>query len=197
MTRTLRRGLVSAASAAALTAFGLASLAAAQPPAPPYLNNFPDFAPQLTPQQLPGDVDMALKQSLDDQKKFSLVQRLFDLWSWQAFISLNWPTDANGNRIVGTSGESEPPAWTLWTTARASSCRTGRSRPYAGRALRSRLRRPIASRDSRLSPRRIGPSIFPRASTRKTRAALSKSSSRGKSSRRALTIPIVTSPKRL
>src|SRR5208282_6571468 len=96
----LRVGLMFAPSASVLTAFCVVPSAAAQPPAPPYLNNFPEFVPQLTPQQLPGDVDTALKQSLDGQKKFSLVQRLYDLWSWQAFVSLNWPTDANGNRIV-------------------------------------------------------------------------------------------------
>src|SRR5208283_259963 len=116
MSRMLRLGLTFAVSATTLTAFCPVPSPATEPPAPPYLNAFPDFEPQLTPQQLPGDVDMALKRNLDDQKKFSLVQRLFDLWSWQAFVSLNWPTDAGGKRIVAPGGGStEPPAWSLWT----------------------------------------------------------------------------------
>ncbi len=58
---------------------------------------------------------MALKSSLESASKFPEVQRLFDLWSWQAFVSLNWPTDPNGNRQAANS--TEPPAWTLWTNS--------------------------------------------------------------------------------
>ena len=108
-------GLVFAVSAGALAAFGLVPRAAAAPPPPPYLGSFPDFEAQLTPQQLPGDVDVALKSTLESASKFPEVQRLFDLWSWQAFVSLNWPTDRNGNRQAANS--TEPPAWTLWTNS--------------------------------------------------------------------------------
>ncbi len=116
MARRVRLGWMLAVSATTIAALYAVPSAAAEPPAPPYLDAFPDFEPELTPQQLPGDVDIALKHNLDDQKEFSLVQRLFDLWSWQAFISLNWPTDAGGKRIVAPGGDStEPPAWSLWT----------------------------------------------------------------------------------
>ena len=81
-------------------------------PSPPYLGSFPNFEGQLTPQQLPGDVDVALNRRLEGEQKFPEVQRLFDLWSWQAFISLNWPTDASGKR---TGDATQPPAWSLWT----------------------------------------------------------------------------------
>jgi hypothetical protein len=115
MARVFPFGLVVAVSASALAAFGAAPCAAAQA-VPPYLGNFPDFEAQLTPQQLPGDVDVALKSRLEGEKKFPQVQRLFDLWSWQAFVSLNWPTDASGKRIVEPAAYStQPPAWTLWT----------------------------------------------------------------------------------
>jgi len=116
MTRLFRFGLVVVVSATALAAFGAVPRAAAAQPAPPYLGNFPDFEAQLTPQQLPGDVDVALKSRLEGEKKFPQVQRLFDLWSWQAFVSLNWPTDGSGKRIVDAAAPStQPPAWTLWT----------------------------------------------------------------------------------
>jgi hypothetical protein len=45
----------------------------------PYLGSFPNFEVQLTPQQLPGDVDIALKGSLEGQKKFPEAQRLFSI----------------------------------------------------------------------------------------------------------------------
>lgn len=79
----------------------------------PYLAHFPDFESKLTPQQFPGDVDNALEQQLQSAKKRAEVQRLFDLWAWQAFIALNWPTDAQGKIL--TEAKGLPPAWTLWT----------------------------------------------------------------------------------
>ena len=99
---------------------GNAAIMAAQPAAaqnrPAYLANFPNFAPHLTPGQLPGDVDTAMQKQLEGAGEFAKVQRLFDLWSWQAFVSLNWPTDDHGHRLADAKDISEaPPAWTLWT----------------------------------------------------------------------------------
>jgi hypothetical protein len=111
MERIFQSGWVVGALAAVIAGVGAVPRAAAQT-APPYLGSFPNFEGQLTPQQLPGDVDVALKRRLEGEQKFPEVQRLFDLWSWQAFISLNWPTDASGKR---TDDATQPPAWTLWT----------------------------------------------------------------------------------
>ncbi len=127
---------------------------------------FPNFAPQLTPQQLPGDIEMAIKQNLDNQKKFSLVQRLFDLWSWQAFISLNWPTDANGNRIVGTSGESEPPAWSLWTDSTRIFLPHGAKPPVCARGARLAAAEPNAEI---MLARGLPPIRIPAVDTRRVR----------------------------
>src|SRR5687768_11077217 len=98
--------------------FGLAGgaslMRAAPPRSPAYLANFPNFAPVLTP-QLPGDVDIALKTRLEAAKKFSEVQREFDLYSWQMFLALNWPTNNQGQparRITDTRFGA--PYWTLW-----------------------------------------------------------------------------------
>lgn len=86
---------------------------------PGYLANFPNFEPNLKPRDLPGDVDTALKTQLEAKKEFAKVQRLFDLWSWQAFISLNWPTDQHGVRLADVKDYSAAPpaAWTLWSNS--------------------------------------------------------------------------------
>ena len=110
MKRIIQFRCVIAASAATIAVMGIVHGAAAQ--TPPYLGSFPNFEAHLTPQQLPGDVDVDLQHRLEREKKFPEVQRLFDLWSWQAFISLNWPTDGAGKR---SSDTSLPPAWSLWT----------------------------------------------------------------------------------
>lgn len=99
---------------------GSASLQAAPPPppaTPPYLGSFPDFAPAITP-QLPGDVDPALKKALEDKSAFPLVQREFDLYSWQMFLALAWPTDNNGKSAPNlTDTGFGAPRWTLWHTS--------------------------------------------------------------------------------
>lgn len=103
-----------------VAAAATAAIMAVQPTAaqnrPAYLANFPNFAPKLSPEQLPGDVDTALKTQLEAKQEFAKVQRLFDLWSWQAFVSLNWPTDNHGRTLADAKDIAEaPPAWTLWT----------------------------------------------------------------------------------
>jgi hypothetical protein len=95
--------------------------ASAQAPAPPpYLANFNaaqnwSFAPNLTP-PLPGDVFAPLLGPLAQQQQFQLMQRLFDLWSWQAFLAVNWPTNASGAPAPTISGYNATfvPAWNAW-----------------------------------------------------------------------------------
>jgi hypothetical protein len=86
----------------------------APPITPPYLSNFPNFAPIPTP-QLPGDVDITLKTKLENGGLFPQVQREFDLNAWQMFLAVNWPTNNQGRpalRITDTSFGA--PRWTLW-----------------------------------------------------------------------------------
>ena len=95
-----------------LVAFSARS--AASPPTPTYLDAFPNFNPSLST-ALPGDVDVAIKKRLENEKKFAEVQRLFDLWSWQAFITLNWPTNNKGQFAPTVNDTSfGPPKWTTW-----------------------------------------------------------------------------------
>jgi len=113
--RTLAVGTLIAATG--LFASTAASQSAAPTPPPPYLGNFPDFARNITP-QLPGDVDPGLKKRLEDNSKFPLVQREFDLYSWQMFLSLAWPTDSNGKPAANlTDTGFGAPRWTLWHTS--------------------------------------------------------------------------------
>lgn len=100
---------------ALFASLAVSSGAYAQTPA--YLKSFPDFATQVTP-QLPGDVDIELKKSLEAKQQFSLVQREFDLYSWQMFFALNWPTDANGRPAPKLNAQSfGPPKWSWWHTS--------------------------------------------------------------------------------
>ena len=103
---------ITTAIAAAVTLSFPAVLHAQQ--TPPYLASFPNFAPALTP-DMPGDVDIALKQRLEQAGDFAKVQREFDLNAWQMFLALNWPTNDQGQpapRIEDTAFGA--PHWTLW-----------------------------------------------------------------------------------
>ena len=83
-------------------------------PSPAYLDKFPSFNPQLGT-ALPGDVDVAMKKKLEAEKRFAEVQRLFDLWSWQAFVTLNWPANNQGQFAPKLSDTGfGPPKWTAW-----------------------------------------------------------------------------------
>lgn len=86
--------------------------APAGPATAPYLRAFPDFAQAITP-QLPGDIDPQLKLALEAKQQFALVQREFDLYSWQMFLSLNWPTDRQGHLAPALTGTGAPD-WTVW-----------------------------------------------------------------------------------
>lgn len=116
------------------------SYAAASVPTPTYLSQFPNFNPSLTT-QLPGDVDVAIKKRLENEKEFAKVQRLFDLWSWQAFVSLNWPVNNQGQFAPKLSdvGFGEP-KWTTWYESPAIFREDGRvpaacAKPPAAAAL--------------------------------------------------------------
>jgi hypothetical protein len=115
-----RRG--AAAMVAAISAIGLLAACTAKPvkPAgPSYLAAFPNFAPDITA-QFPGDVDVSLKSRLEKEQKFAEVQREFDLYSWQLFLALNWPTDNEGKAAPKlTDTAFGAPHWTLWPASSA------------------------------------------------------------------------------
>lgn len=116
-----------------------------------YLQTFPDFNPNLTA-QMPGDVDPTLKTKLEQAKQFSQVQREFDLYSWQMFLALNWPTNNQGQaagKITDTSFGA--PHWTLWQSspeifqtdgATPTACGQGASRKLA--LQRTALHKPVS-----------------------------------------------------
>ncbi|HJU39935.1 MAG TPA: hypothetical protein VJ724_10210 [Tahibacter sp.] len=115
MTPRLRLTLVPVAAAiAAAAALSLQPVAVAAYGTPTYLAKFPYFNPQLST-DLPGDVDTALKKQLENKQEFAKVQRLFDLWSWQAFITLNWPVNNAGKFAPKLSDTGfGAPKWTTW-----------------------------------------------------------------------------------
>src|SRR5665213_4033883 len=112
--------------AATVAMLGAAAVATAQtttspmPPLPPYLANFTaangwSFEPKLT-SALPGDVFVPSKEALEKNSQFPQVQRLFDLWSWQAFLAVNWPTSHGGQPAASIAGydSNNNPAWSSW-----------------------------------------------------------------------------------
>ncbi len=118
-TRRWRLWAVAGLAGAGLAAAG--ALQAAQPAippvgpnAPPYLGNFPDFA--VTPvSTMPGDVDTDFQAALEKVQEFPLVQREFDLYSWQMFFAVNWPTNDQGVAAPTlTATDFGAPHWTLW-----------------------------------------------------------------------------------
>ncbi len=114
--KILARSRTTAVAVAATAILALAGSFAfgASPLMPPYLGNFPNFAPIVTP-QLPGDVDIVLKTKLEKAGQFPQVQREFDLNAWQMFLAVNWPTNNQGRpalRITDTNFGA--PRWTLW-----------------------------------------------------------------------------------
>ncbi|MGY5351273.1 hypothetical protein ACXGQW_01655 [Wenyingzhuangia sp. IMCC45533] len=74
----------------------------------PYLK----FPTPLSP-ETPWDVDRKLQKKLTDKGKFSEVQRMFEILSWQWFVSLNWPTDDKGHPKDHLSDDGTP-EWFKW-----------------------------------------------------------------------------------
>ena len=112
LARTRTAAVASAVTATVALAGSLAFSASLT--TPPYLANFPNFAPLLTP-QLPGDVDIDLKTKLENGGQFPQVQREFDLNAWQMFLAVNWPTNNQGRPALRiTDTRFGAPRWTLW-----------------------------------------------------------------------------------
>ncbi len=144
-----------AAAGAVVAAIGAVALPVAlarqAPTLPAYLQSFPDFNPAITA-QMPGDVDPGLKAKLEQAQKFPQVQREFDLYSWQMFLALNWPTNDTGQAAkTFTDTSFGSPHWTLWQSspeifqtdgATPSACSQGATRKLA--TTRTALAKPIS-----------------------------------------------------
>lgn len=66
------------------------------------------FQKELSP-KIPYDVNVAEVRKLDKEGKIQDAQRLFDIVSWQAFIALNWPIDAQGKPLPSVAGPPNGP----------------------------------------------------------------------------------------
>ncbi|MCJ8315337.1 MAG: hypothetical protein HRU38_25245, partial [Saccharospirillaceae bacterium] len=76
------------------------------------LNSYLQY-PEPLVAKAPFDIDLKLKESLDNQKKFVEVQRLFEIVSWQNFIALNWPVSSSGQPKAIMSDKGRYP-WQDW-----------------------------------------------------------------------------------
>lgn len=70
--------------------------------------------PSLISSKIPSDIPISPqteRQLL--QSNFPLLQRIFDLFSWQSFIAVNWPVDAQ-NKPLPKITDSGIPRWLTW-----------------------------------------------------------------------------------
>lgn len=75
------------------------------------------FPTQLSP-ALPGDVNPNLLREFKDKGDKAAMQRLFDTFSWQSFIAVNWPADAQGNPDPNKKpGAPGPVVWEFYKEA--------------------------------------------------------------------------------
>ncbi|MEE4370762.1 hypothetical protein V2J67_00080 [Pseudomonas alliivorans] len=64
---------------------------------------------------IPSDVDPAQIGTLMKEGKVAQAQRAFDVFSWQQFLAMNWPTGEQGKSApVITDTAFGPPAWLRW-----------------------------------------------------------------------------------
>ena len=73
-----------------------------------YLN----FPAKLSP-TTPYDVDTALEKKLLSENKFAETQRIFEVLSWQMFISLNWPVNEKGEPMPDITDKGSR-IWEHW-----------------------------------------------------------------------------------
>ncbi|MEI6947542.1 hypothetical protein V9K67_10140 [Paraflavisolibacter sp. H34] len=69
--------------------------------------------PRKLSAETPYDVDLALDRRLVKENNIDEAQRLFDILSWQQFISLNWPRDAQGQPQSSITGTGDR-LWEHW-----------------------------------------------------------------------------------
>ena len=76
-----------------------------------------DFPTPLS-SNLPYDVDVAVLSRLDRDKQIPEAQRLFDIFAWQAFIALNWPSlpDGKPDNAKNMGDNKAPRVWMSWRT---------------------------------------------------------------------------------
>jgi len=70
-----------------------------------------DFTPNI-----PVDVDPAVQQKLKDEGNIYQLNEAFNMYSWQAFIAIQWPRDKDGNALPNFNDEGEP-TWLGWKEA--------------------------------------------------------------------------------
>ena len=74
----------------------------------------PNFPPELSP-VLPSDVNPQLVGELLADGMNAQAQRVFDIFSWQSFLAINWPTNAEMQPAPSiTDYGFGPPLWTYW-----------------------------------------------------------------------------------
>ncbi|WP_308992716.1 hypothetical protein QLS71_016375 [Mariniflexile litorale] len=73
-------------------------------------------APAQFSSSIPVDVDPALQKALIDAGDIYQLNEMYNIYSWQALIAINWPLDANGIPLKNFT-DAGSPAWLKWKEA--------------------------------------------------------------------------------
>ena len=66
--------------------------------------------------KIPVDVDPALQEKLKAEKKYDELNTVFNEYSWQAFVAIQWPRDTAGNALPNFTDDGTS-TWLGWKEA--------------------------------------------------------------------------------
>ncbi|MFQ3327024.1 MAG: hypothetical protein ACI8YC_001665 [Salibacteraceae bacterium] len=73
-------------------------------------------APAVFTPDIPVDVDPAIQKALKEAGNIYELNEIYNIYSWQALIAINWPLDAKGKALQNFTDEGSP-AWLQWKEA--------------------------------------------------------------------------------
>lgn len=74
------------------------------------------IAPVEFSSKIPVDVDPALQKILKEEGKVYELNEAFNMYSWQAFMAIQWPENEKGEPMPNFTDQGEP-AWLRWKEA--------------------------------------------------------------------------------
>lgn len=73
-------------------------------------------APTVFTPNIPVDVDPAIRKALKEAGNIYELNEIYNIYSWQALIAINWPLDINGIALQNFTDDGTP-TWLKWKEA--------------------------------------------------------------------------------
>ena len=73
-------------------------------------------APAVFTPNIPVDVDPELQKILKEADDIYQLNEIYNIYSWQALVAINWPLDAKGKALQNFTDDGSP-AWLQWKEA--------------------------------------------------------------------------------